>query len=120
MIDIRKDVYDALCAGCPGADVSDAWPQDWARLPKVTYTEENNAVEEWTDNAEQSARIVYRIDVWDKRSTTAIAAQVDAAMASIGMLRTMSRDVPSGTDPAKHRQMRYECIADRATPYVFH
>ncbi len=109
MVDIRKDVYDALCAGCPGADVSDAWPRDWAKLPKVTYTEENNAVEEWTDNAEQSARIVYRIDVWAQRSTTAIAAQ-----------RTMSRDVPSGTDPAKHRQMRYECIADRATPYVFH
>lgn len=120
MINVKPQIYEALCRCCPGADVSDEYPEEWRIFPKVTYTEENNAVEQWTDDKEQYARLTYRIDCWDMGSTSEIAAQVDAAMASLGLLRTYARDIKPGPEKAKHKQMRYECIIDVVTEDVFH
>lgn len=119
MKNVKSEVYRALLDGCPDADVSDDWPRDWAKLPKVTYTQEDNSVYEWTDNKEKSATVLFRIDVWDKRNTSRIVKKVDAALSALGMRRTYFTDVPSGTDPAKHTQMRYQCIVDEDTDYVF-
>lgn len=120
MKNVKAEIYRALQAGCPGADVSDEWPRDWAKLPKVTYTQEDNSVYEWTDNKEKSATVLFRVDVWGRRSTSSVVSQVDEALSALGMRRTYFADVPSGTDPAKHAQMRYQCIVDEDTDYVFH
>ena len=104
MINVKPQIYEALCRGCPGADISDEYPE----------------VEQWTDDKEQYARLTYRIDCWDMGSTSEIAAQVDAAMASLGLLRTYARDIKPGPEKAKHKQMRYECIIDVVTEDVFH
>lgn len=119
MINIKPQIYKAVCDGCPTASVSDEYPVEWVHFPKITITEENNAVSLWTDNAEQFARIVYRIDVWDKQSTSSVASQVDAAMSALGMMRTMAMDSPVPED-CKHKQMRYECLIDTRTEDVFH
>lgn len=124
MINTKADIYAALVAGCTGtghtgADVSDEYPKEWKKFPKVTFTEEQNTVFEWTDNEEKSARIGYRIDVWDKTSTSAVAAEVDAVMASLGFLRTMAMDSPV-PEAYKHRQMRYEAILCVDDDNVYH
>ena len=124
MINVKADIYAALVAGCTGtghsgADVSDEFPKEWKKFPKVTFTEEQNDVYEWTDNEEKSARIGYRIDVWDKISTSAVVAEVNAVMASLGFHRTMCIDVPVA-ETYKHKQMRYEAILCVDDDNVYH
>lgn len=120
MINIKSQVYDALVGGLPqAADVSDEFPKEWKTFPKVTYTEEQNEVYEWTDNEEKMARIVYRIDVWDKQNTSATCQAVDTAMAGLGFVRTMSMDSPV-KELYKHKQMRYEALLCVDSEYVFH
>jgi len=119
MINAKPEIYSALVSGCPSADVSDEFPKEWKTFPKVTYTEEQNEVIEWTDDEEKTARIVFRIDVWDKKSTTETVALVDAAMASLGFLRTMCMDVPV-QELYKHKQMRYEALLCVDDEHVYH
>ena len=124
MINVKADIYAALVAGCTGtdhtgADVSDEFPKEWKKFPKVTFTEEQNDVYEWTDNEEKSARIGYRIDVWDKTSTSTVAAEVDAVMSALGFYRTMCIDVPVA-ETYKHKQMRYEAILCVDDDNVYH
>lgn len=119
MLNVKSQVYDALVTACPSASVSDEHPKEWKTFPKITMVEEQNAVELWTDNEEKDARIVYRIDVWDKTSTSAIAAAVDGAMSALGFQRTLAMDVPV-QELYKHKQMRYEAIVSVDTQDVFH
>lgn len=119
MINVKPQVYNALLTACPTANVSDEFPKEWKSFPKVTYTEEQNEVITWTDNEEKDARLVYRIDVWDKTSTSATAMAIDGAMSSLGFIRTMSMDVPV-QELYKHKQMRYECVISVDTEDVFH
>lgn len=119
MINVKQDIYAALCAHCTGADVSDEYPKSWKSFPKVTFTEEQNGTAEFTDNEEKSARITVRIDCWDNISTSTVAAQIDAAMTVLGFLRTQSGDVPIKED-FKHKQMRYEALVSADSEYVFH
>ena len=81
--------------------------------------EEDNKVVEYTDMREQKAYIRYRIDIWHRKSTTAAAVAVDAAIEKLGLLRTGCQDVddPSGR---KHKQMRYEMVIDVNTKEVYH
>ena len=119
MINIKPDVFGALVSGCPSADVSDEFPKEWKKSPKITYTEEQNEVYEWTDDEEKTARIVYRIDLWDKTNTSTVAGQVDAVMASLGFLRTMSMDSPV-KELYKHKLMRYEALICADDEHVYH
>ena len=118
MINVKTDVYAKLVQHCIGADVSDEYPKSWKTMPKVTFTEEDNSVAIWADNAEDTARIVIRIDCWASGSTSQLVAQVDAAMSALGFIRTQCRDVPI-TEMFKHKQMRYECLVD-VDGNVFH
>lgn len=117
MINVKDQVYTALTGACD--NVSDGYPKDWAALPAIQYTEEQNAVYEWTDGAEQKAQLSYRIDIWHNRSTSETALAVDAAICPLGLVRTSCSDVedPSGL---KHKVMRYEGIIDVNTEMVYH
>lgn len=119
MINVKPDIYAALSASCIGADVSDEYPKEWKTFPKVTFTEENNSVAVWTDDQEKDTRIVIRIDCWDNVSTSNVVAQIDAAMSSLGFLRTQCGDVPVRED-FKHKQMRYEALLATDDDHVFH
>ncbi len=116
MINVKDQIYSALCEVCD--NVSDLYPQTWASLPCIQYTEEANNVYTKTDEAEQMSQLRYRIDIWDSGSTSAMALAVDGVIAPMGLVRTQCADVadPSGM---RHKQMRYEGIIDNESEVVY-
>ena len=120
MINVKDEVYAALTGMTDfTGNISDSYPKDWATLPAIQYIEEQNAVYEWTDGAEQKATLAYRIDIWHNRSTSETALAIDAAVSALGLVRTSCADVedPSGL---KHKVMRYEGIIDVTDEMVYH
>ena len=117
MINVKDFVYSKLSKKFK--NVSDVYPQSWVDLPAVQYVEEENKPDEFTDDKEQSSFIRYRIDIWDNKSTSQTACDVDEVMAGLGFLRTYCSDVP---DPSglKHKQMRYEAIIDCNKKFIYH
>ena len=116
MKNVKDQIYAALCKVTD--NVTDVYPANWAQFPVIQYTEEDNSVIERTDNKEDKAKVRYRIDIWHNASTSAIALQVDDAIAALGLQRTGCGDVddPSGL---KHKMMRYEMIIDVHTEQVY-
>ena len=116
MINVKDQVYAALQSVTE--NVSDVYPQSWATLPAIQYTEEDNSVYTRTDADEQYANLRYRIDIWDSGSTSLTALAVDAAVSELGLVRTACQDVadPSGM---RHKVMRYEGIIDVNTQIVY-
>lgn len=117
MINVKDIVYKELSQKIE--NVSDSYPQQFSQLPAVQYVEEENRVEEFTDDKEQSSYIRFRIDIWDNKSTSQTAVDIDDTMSTLGFLRTSCSDVP---DPSglKHKQMRYEAIIDCKKQYIYH
>ena len=119
MINVKDQVYQALQEVMgEEANVSDGYPKDWATLPAIQYTEEDNSVAEWSDNKEQKAHLLYRVDIWHNSTTSEAALKVDKALAALGLRRTACGDTP---DPSglKHKVMRYEGIIDVETEFVY-
>ena len=116
MKNVKDQVYEALSAVT--SNVSDVYPTQWADGFTIQYTEEENCVYERTGNAEDKSMVRYRIDIWDRQSTSAAALAVDEALSALGLVRTSCSDVP---DPSgyKHKQMRYEGIIDMHSDVVF-
>ena len=116
MINVKDQVYAALCD--VAENVSDVYPQSWAVLPAIQYTEEDNSVYTRTDADEQYANLRYRIDIWDTKSTSLTALAVDEAVSELGLIRTGCMDAadPSGM---RHKVMRYEGIIDVNTETVY-
>lgn len=116
MINVKDQVYEAIKGITE--NVGDAYPQNWAQLPAIQYTEEDNSVREWADGEEQKAHLLYKVDIWHNKSTSEFAMAVDAAIAPLGLRRIACADVndPSGL---KHKVMRYEGIIDVNTQIVY-
>lgn len=116
MINVKDQVYKALCSACD--NVSDVYPNDWENLPAVQYMEEANAVFTKTDGEENLSQVRYRIDIWDRGSTSLTALKIDEAVSALGLVRVECKDVE---DPSRHRhkQMRYEGIIDNETEVVY-
>ena len=116
MKNVKDQIYSAL-AGAFG-NVTDQYPKDWAELPAVQYTEEDNKVYEHTAQGEEKSYVRYRVDIWHNRSTSESALKVDKALAAHGLVRTLCQDTP---DPSglKHKVMRYEAIIDMESEEVF-
>lgn len=116
MINVKDQVYSAIKGICE--QVTDLYPGNWAQLPAIQYTEEENRVQEWTDGEEQKAYLRYRIDVWNSGSTSAATLAVDQAISALGLMRTSCSDVP---DPSglRHKQIRYEGVIDVHTEQVY-
>ena len=87
MINVKDIVYKGLSQ--KNKNVSDAYPQNWADLPAVQYVEEENKVADFTDDKEQSSFIRYRIDIWDNKSTSQTACDVDEVMAGLGFFKNV-------------------------------
>ena len=128
MKNIKEQVYAALAEAIGGNRVTDQYPNNWANLPAVQYTEEDNKVYEHTDEGETKAYVRYRVDIWHNSSTSQTAAAVDAVLGKpmtvpegtepLGFVRTLCQDAP---DPSglKHKVMRYEAIIDMENDYVY-
>ncbi len=109
MINVKSKVYSALCSVCD--NVTDAFPFNFEQMPSVQYMEEENKVHTWTDNQEELSYVRYRVEIWDRYSTSDLSLTIDKELAKLGLKRTMCQDVddPSGL---KHKVMRYEAILE--------
>lgn len=116
MINVKDIIYKEISKIY---DLSDSYPQSWTDLPAIQYTEEENNVYEYTDDIEQLSYIRYRFDIWDNKSTSVTACNIDEKMAMLGFKRTSCQDVP---DPSglKHKLMRYEAIIDCNKEFIYH
>lgn len=111
-----KPVVAALLSSITGVTVSDAYPKDWGKLPHISFYEGGNA-DPIKTKSQHLSDISIQIDIWHKKSTGELAAQVNAKMNSIGFRREFAADVP---DPAgiKHKTMRYRGVVDSRTNRV--
>lgn len=120
MKNVKEQVYKALCT--VSDNVSDTYPHTWAEGSTIQYTEEQNNVWEWSSGnngiKEDKSFVRYRIDIWDRNSTSETTIMVDLAMNTTGLKRVECQDVP---DPSgmKHKQMRYEGIIDMDSDTVY-
>lgn len=116
MINVKDIIYDKISKQY---DISDSYPQSFAVLPAIQYSEEENNVFEFTDDEEASSYIRYRFDIWDNKSTSKTACDIDKMMAELGFKRISCSDTP---DPSglKHKLMRYEAIIDCSKKFIYH
>lgn len=117
MLNKKEEIYAAIKDIT--RNVGDSYPAEWEKLPAIQYVEEENRVQYWTDNREQSSYVRYRIDIWDRVSTSVLAVEVDRKIAALGFKRTQCTDVddPNGY---KHKVMRYEGIINMQDDRVVH
>ena len=68
MINVKDQVYGAIKD--IAENVGDTYPTNWAVLPAIQYTEEDNSVYERTGKGETKSHLQYRIDIWHNQSTS--------------------------------------------------
>ena len=116
MINIKPVIYKELQKVAD--NVTDTYPDDWENFPVVIFLEEQNKPGEWYDEKERKSNIRYKVDIFDKDSTSSLAVEIDKIFASLGLRRTDCQDVP---DPShlRHKLMRFEGIVDLKSELVY-
>ena len=116
MINIKPVIYKELQKVAD--NVTDTYPDDWENFPVVIFLEEQNKPGEWDDEKERKSNIRYKVDIFDKDSTSGLAVEIDKIFASLGLRRTDCQDVP---DPShlRHKLMRFEGIVDLNSELVY-
>lgn len=116
MINIKPVIYKELQKVAD--NVTDTYPDDWENFPVVIFLEEQNKPGEWYDEKERKSNIRYKVDIFDKDSTSSLAVEIDKIFASLGLRRTDCQDVP---DPShfRHKLMRFEGIVDLDSQLVY-
>ena len=124
MKNIKDLVYEALAEKF--GNVTDSYPSDWANLPAVQITEEENKEYEHTTKEDKSY-VRYRVDIWDAKSTSESAVLVNKALGSnigedgiqegVGLIRTGCSDNNEPT--MKHKVMRFDGIIDMDSDAVY-
>lgn len=116
MINIKPVIYKELQKVAD--NVTDTYPDDWGNFPVVIFLEEQNKPGEWFDDAERKSNIRYKVDIFDKDSTSNLAVEINKIFASLGLRRTDCQDVP---DPShlRHKLMRFEGIVDLDSELVY-
>lgn len=117
MVNFKPIIYKKL-KEIEGVTVSEEYPNDWSKLPAVTYSEEDNSTYEVVDNKEATCRIIYRIEIWNDRSTSEIVLKIDEAITQLGLKRAFCKDAPTPSN-LKHKVLRYEGIVDIKTFRVY-
>ncbi|MDD3415484.1 MAG: hypothetical protein PHY47_15990 [Lachnospiraceae bacterium] len=107
MINIKGKVMELMEAICP--DASDSFPDDFSKDTQIQYTEEENRAQDTSGNRVITSYIRYKIDIWNKKSTSDLACAVDEKINGVlGLKRTGCTD--SNEPGRKHKVMRYEGI----------
>ena len=116
MINIKPLIYKELQKVAD--NVTDTYPDDWENVPVVIFLEEQNKPGEWYDDQEKKSHIRYKVDIFDKDSTSDLAVKINEIFASLGLRRTDCQDVP---DPShlRHKVMRFEGVIDPKTQLVY-
>ena len=116
MINIKPVIYKELQKVAD--NVTDTYPDDWENVPVVIFLEEQNKPGEWFDDQEKKSHIRYKVDIFDKDSTSDLAVKINEIFASLGLRRTDCQDVPDPS-PLRHKWMRFEGIVDLNSQLVY-
>lgn len=115
-----KNVKDIVYAAISGVveNTTDSYPSNFENLPAVQYVEDENRIFERIKNQESKAQVRYVVDIWDRKSTSQTAVEIDAAVSLLGLVRTSCKDVPE-QGGLKHKHMVYEGIIDMHSDTVY-
>lgn len=115
MINIKPIIYKKIKEITE--NVSDVYPEDWEDFPVVIYLEEENKPHEYTDDEEQKSYLRYKVDIFDKESTSELAVKIDEVFTSVGLRRTSSVDLADSY--LRHKVMRFEGVLDLKSRIVY-
>lgn len=109
MINLKPQILKKL-EGISGVEVSYFYPQDWARLPAISYYEMDNSTAGKADDEEYSSNIAIQIDIWAKSSSECsnLAIQVNKRMTELDFERTLALDLFEQETKIYHKTMRFE------------
>ena len=112
MISISERI-GALLKGL-GAEVWYFYPQNWMRLPVISWRESANREFAQADGREHLAQLEYTVDLWagGPEANLELSWRVDAAMASLRLRRDFCADLFDSGVGLHHRVLRYRCVAD--------
>lgn len=115
MYDVKPEIL-ALLESIPDVTVQGEYPKEFVNLPLISFYELAND-ENKPEIPGVLTEVSIQVDVWSKRSTGALAQQVNDLMNSIGFRRQMARDVP---DPSgvNRKTMRYRGVIDARSKRV--
>lgn len=116
VVNIKGEVKTALRANSAlvallgNADkVQYFYPDDFNKLPIVTYKELDNSISLGGDNQEVASEIIFVLEVWSKSGTSDIALQVDKTMQSLYFGRMPgTRDLYETDTKTHHKVMIYQ------------
>lgn len=96
-----------------------SWPEDFGKIPCITYKIEDNSIHTITDNEEQLSNIRFQIDIWTEGASenSSIAAQIDTLFSGMGFERVSYNDLKDGA--LIHGVMKYFGIVDKDKKYVY-
>ena len=109
MLDVKPEVYRALCRALSEDSVFFVAPEEAARLPCISYLELNNVPEGLGDDGEYSSTVEIAVDIWGDTSVQvdAAAQAVDREMTAEGFMRTYATDIPPDGGNLCHKNRRY-------------
>lgn len=91
-------------------EVSYFYPQNWSKLPAISYYEMDNSVASRADDEEYSSNIAVQIDIWAKTPSKCsnLAIQVNKKMEELGFIRTLAVDLFEQETKIYHKSNRFE------------
>ena len=109
MINLKPQILKKL-KEISDVEVSYFYPQDWAKLPAISYYEMDNSMASKADDEEYSSNIAIQIDIWSKSSSqcSKLAIQVNEKMEDLEFERTLAVDLFEQDTNIYHKTMRFE------------
>lgn len=109
MINLKPQILKKL-EEISDVEVSFFYPQNWAKLPAISYYEMDNSVASKADDEEYSSNIAIQIDVWAKSSSecSKLAVQINEKMEDLEFERTLALDLFEQETKIYHKTMRFE------------
>lgn len=109
MINLKPQILKKL-KEISDVEVSYFYPQNWAKLPVISYYEMDNSMASKADDEEYSSNIAVQVDIWAKGSSecSKLAIQVNKKMEGLEFERTLALDLFEQETKIYHKTMRFE------------
>ncbi len=111
MINLKPQILKKL-KEISDVEVSYFYPQNWAKLPAISYYEMDNSVASKAEDEEYSSNISIQIDIWAKSSSkcSELANLVNEKMEDLEFERRLALDLFENETKIYHKTMRFEKV----------
>ena len=112
MNNLKSKVVAVLTAATGLPEVYFFYPKSFAKLPCVSYYENNNQVAVWADDKPALGRLEYSVQIWGGTSAeiSELAAKADAGMTAEGFARMSAADMYDAKSELYYKDMRYRAL----------